>query len=287
MALRNQPYIPLYVQDFLTDEKLIECSAESTGVYIRLICILHKSEEYGKLLLKQKDKQTTKHLKNFALKLLKQMPYTIEVIEKSLQELLIEGVITIEDDYLYQKRMVRDNEVSIKRSESGQKGGKKTQFASKFAKAKVKANTENENEDENEDSKKKIDAAFVAFWNAYPNKKEKQETLKRWQKLKHTLPTIETILEAIKKQIAWRNNANGEFRPEWKNPATWLNRGCWDDELKSIGGTYGNRQTAGSSRGNYGRDRVLDPKAEDYFDAVTRELEANKAAEARAGKLPT
>jgi hypothetical protein len=90
MALRNQPYFPLYVQDFLTDEKLIECSAESTGVYIRLLCILHKSEEYGKLLLKQKDKQDLKRLKNFALKLLKQMPYTIAVIEKSLDELLNE-----------------------------------------------------------------------------------------------------------------------------------------------------------------------------------------------------
>jgi hypothetical protein len=146
MALRNQPYIPLYVQDFLTDEKLIECSAEATGVYIRLICVLHKSEEYGKILLKQKDKQSTKHLLNFASKLLKQMPYPIEVIERSLQELLIEGVITIDDDVLYQKRMVRDNDISIKRSECGQKGGKKTQFASKFAKAKVKANSENEYE---------------------------------------------------------------------------------------------------------------------------------------------
>ncbi|HOD31779.1 MAG TPA: hypothetical protein PKM79_09140 [Smithellaceae bacterium] len=151
MALRDQPYIPLYVQDFLTDEKLIECSAEATGVYIRLICILHKSEEYGKILLKQKDKQDVKHLKNFASKLLRQMPYSYEVIEKSLNELLTEGVIQIEGDYLFQKRMVRDNDISLKRSESGKKGGKKTQFASRFAKAKIQANTEDEYEYENED----------------------------------------------------------------------------------------------------------------------------------------
>ena len=43
MALRDQPYLPLYVQDFLTDEKLAECSAMATGVYIRLMCIMHKS----------------------------------------------------------------------------------------------------------------------------------------------------------------------------------------------------------------------------------------------------
>ena len=39
MALRDQPYLPLYVLDFLVDEKLAYCSAESTGVYIRLMCM--------------------------------------------------------------------------------------------------------------------------------------------------------------------------------------------------------------------------------------------------------
>ena len=149
MALRDQPYLPLYVQDFLTDEKLIECSAESTGVYIRLLCVLHKSEEYGKILLKQKDKQTDKQMENFALKLLKQMPYQIDVIKRSLEELISEGVLQIEDDVLYQKRMVRDNIISLKRAESGKKGGEKTQFALNFAKAKRQANTEDETEDEN------------------------------------------------------------------------------------------------------------------------------------------
>ena len=57
MSLRNQPYFPLYVQDFLTDEKLNCCSASSQGVYIKIMCLLHKSEVYGELMLKQKDKQ--------------------------------------------------------------------------------------------------------------------------------------------------------------------------------------------------------------------------------------
>ena len=57
MALKDQPYLPLYVDDFLSDEKLSLCSAESTGVYIRLMCLMHKSDEYGAVLLKQKFKQ--------------------------------------------------------------------------------------------------------------------------------------------------------------------------------------------------------------------------------------
>jgi len=161
MALRNQPYLPLYVQDFLTDEKLMECSASATGVYIRILCIMHKSETYGKILLKQKDKQTDKQVKNFALKFAKQFPYPVAVIEDALEELLAENVLQLDGDFLSQKRMVNDNKISEIRALTGSKGGKKTQsFAKEFAKAKIKANTEyeyeyeyeyeNENNNENE-----------------------------------------------------------------------------------------------------------------------------------------
>lgn len=124
MALRDQPYIPLYVMDFMTDEKLANCSAESTGVYIRLMCVLHKMEEYGVILLKQKDRQSGNILHDFALKLSRQMPYDVDCIERSLAELVEEGVVVLEKNKLYQKRMVKDGELSSKRAESGKKGGK-------------------------------------------------------------------------------------------------------------------------------------------------------------------
>jgi hypothetical protein len=73
---------------------------------------------------------------------------------------------------------------------------------------------------------------FLAFWKAYPNKKEKPEAFKIWNKLNGSRPPLEKIIEAINKQIEWRKNAKeGEFRPEWKHPSTWLNKGCWDDEV--------------------------------------------------------
>lgn len=150
MALRNQPYLPLYVQDFASDEKLAECSAESTGVYIRLMCLMHKSEEYGVILLKQNDKQKSSTCLNFATKLARHFPYSVEVIERSLDELVANGVVTMEDDRLIQKRMVKDNRISLSRSAAGKKGGDKTTFAQakKQAKgqAKHQANSENENE---------------------------------------------------------------------------------------------------------------------------------------------
>ena len=157
MALRNSPYLPLYVQDFLTDEKLADCSANANGVYIRLMCILHKSEPYGKILLKQKYKQNESMCLNFASMLLRQMPYMMSEIHDGLEELLDNKIIEIDGDYLLQKRMVKDGELSEKRAVAGQKGGKKSLgFCSSKSQSKTRskniskseANSENEIENE-------------------------------------------------------------------------------------------------------------------------------------------
>jgi len=123
MALRNQPYIPLYVQDVLTDEKLIECSMQSHGLYFRLMCILHKQEKYGKIVLKQKYKQKKSKFENFADMLCRQMPFDRKEIINCLIELSEENVINISEDYLLQKRMVKDGEISEIRAEVGKTGG--------------------------------------------------------------------------------------------------------------------------------------------------------------------
>jgi len=153
MALRDQPYLPLYIQDFMTDEKLMECSASTTGVYIRLMCIMHKSEQYGTILLKQKFKQTTKQINNFASQLAKFMPYDFNCILSALSELVDEKVLNIEGDFLIQKRMVKDALISEKRAKAGKKGGEETQKSipknkKKFAKAKVEAKPEIEIDNE-------------------------------------------------------------------------------------------------------------------------------------------
>lgn len=147
MALRNQPYLPLYVNDFISDEKLCQVSAESTGVYIRLMCLLHKSDTYGILLLKQSQKQNTCNKINFASVLTKQMPYEFQTVKKSLEELIDHNILLVEGDKLIQKRMVKDNEISEKRAIAGKKGGD-NRFALANAKPKSIANTEYENEDE-------------------------------------------------------------------------------------------------------------------------------------------
>lgn len=124
MSLRDKPYLPLYVQDFLTDEKLRECSASSYGVYITVMCVMHKSEEYGVLTLRDKQKQGDDNIMNFAIKLSKHLPFSVDVIASGLSELVDQGVLTLEGNRLYQKRMVRDAQLSQKRSAAGSAGGR-------------------------------------------------------------------------------------------------------------------------------------------------------------------
>jgi len=185
MALRNQPYLPLYIQDYLTDEKLNECSASTQGVYIKIMCVMHKSDEYGTILLKQKDKQNESKCLNFATKLSRLLPFTIDEINDAVCELVDEGVLIVDGDKLVQKRMVKDNALSNVRSESGKKGA----FAKANAKAKPSAkqlaNSESEYEDEIESE---LNNAFGIFWESYHSittkpKTDKEAALKYFSKL--------------------------------------------------------------------------------------------------------
>ena len=228
MALKDNPYLPLYTKDFSTDEKLRECSAQSVGVFIFLMCLFHKQDQYGKILLKQNDKQTDNQILNFAYKIGKHLPYNHEIIYSSLIELLDNNVIKIDGDFIYQKRMVEDNKLSEIRATVGSNGGKKT--AKKFAKAKVKAkliaNTDIEIDNEIEidiDNKNKIDLSFVDFeylevfelWLEY--KKEKKQSYKSQKSLEICYKNLikianndpEVARQIISNSIA--NNYSGLF----------------------------------------------------------------------------
>lgn len=60
MALTDQPYFPFYVDDYLTDEKLLMCDPASEGVYNRIICHLHKSDDYGRIIINEFEKAKLK-----------------------------------------------------------------------------------------------------------------------------------------------------------------------------------------------------------------------------------
>ena len=71
---------------------------------------------------------------------------------------------------------------------------------------------------------------FEIFWDAYPKKKSKETARKAFDKaIKKT--DLQTILDAVEKQKTtsdWMDHG-GQYVPY---PATWLNAGAWEDEIK-------------------------------------------------------
>ena len=153
MALTDQPYLPLYVDDYLSDEKLSQCDACSEGIYIRIICFLHKSESYGsikitpidKAKLKQKASKTASKIEakpeqkelieflgfeivEFALiveKVHALVRRDVEVVTTAIIDLIANDVIQFSDNVLSQKRMVKDGQKSEQRAIAGAKSKQK------------------------------------------------------------------------------------------------------------------------------------------------------------------
>ena len=77
------------------------------------------------------------------------------------------------------------------------------------------------------------DRDFNLFWEAYPKKVGKKASLKAFQNArKSDLPQIGILIAAIEQQRKsdqWRRDG-GQYIP---NPATWLNRGQWDDSIQA------------------------------------------------------
>ena len=231
MALRNQPYLPLYIQDYLTDEKLNMCSWQTQGIYIKILCILHKQEKYGIILFKQKDKQNLSKLNEFASILIRNLPCQKEDMILALEELIENKVLIINDNMLIQKRMVRDGEISEARSIAGKKGGGNPILF----KQKDKLIPEDEYEDENVIKVNNINIVFENFRTEYPGIKRGYTTefdnfKKKHKDWKDILPYL---LLKLEDQVKHRSKkaSFGSFVPEWKNLQTWINQRSWEEEI--------------------------------------------------------
>ncbi len=248
MALRENPYIPLYVQDYLTDEKLSCCSLSTQGVYIRIMCCLHKSETYGGILFKQIPKQNFSSEQYFSFILSKQTGVEMDEMQNAIEELLFYKVLKIEQrdgvDFLYQKRMVRDFEISQLRKTAGKKGGKKSILSKQNNKQTHKQNPEYENEyeynieNEYKDKEKGVtgektkadevevldELDFENVWALYGKKGNKKTSKSRWNKLplKSKRRAIIHIPEYVKA------TPDIQYR---KNLETYINQEVWNDEI--------------------------------------------------------
>jgi len=89
---------------------------------------------------------------------------------------------------------------------------------------------------------------FDQFWSVYPRKIGKEAARKAWRRIKPTADHLVKILAAIEKakvSYQWQKD-NGQYIP---HPATWLNQGRWDDEIKSI--NFGRPNSKCSNMNNF------------------------------------
>lgn len=262
MALRDHPYFPFYVQDYLTDERLLMCSWSTQGIYVRILCNLHKQDVYGAFLFKQNSKQSSKQnesiVEYFATILCRLIPCQHSEMENAITELLDNNVLSFDGEKLYQKRMYNDGIVSVKRSEAARKGGgnpvlKSSSKSKNLFKQNSKQNTENEIEYEYDNesinnkggvgektmdvSGRSTEVLFEEFRKLYPGTKRGHDTeLSTFRKHKDYRAAADKLLPALLNEIEWRiaTKAAGGFCPDWPHLSTWITQRRWEQELKPI-----------------------------------------------------
>ncbi len=254
MALTDQPYLPLYVDDLMNNNKLKMCSMESHGLLLSIMCVMHKEDDYGKILLKQKFKQSNNQVENFANQLAKLTAFDFANIVAPLQELIDEKVLLIDGDIILSKRMVKDAELSLKRSKAGKKGGVSTHKKSKdfdkdFAKAKNEANTVIENvneiviENENIIEPKKVVDLYHQFCKNLPKVKVLSDTRKRTIKLRLSQHGLNKINQVF--QLAGQSDfMNGSNKEGWTATFDWIMK--TNNFIKVLEGNFDNKNSNNS-----------------------------------------
>lgn len=254
MPRREQPYLPLYVMDFLTDEKLRECSAASVGVYIMLMCVMHKQEVYGTISLRPKDRQSEDILQDFATKLGKHLPFDNTTIAEALRELISEGVLHLEEETLVQKRMVRDADISEKRAAAGKKGSTATNAKNAATKDAEPVEAGEGGRNRQRGVCEEIAALYNEICVSFPKIKRLSEARKKAIKARLANGyTVESFRELF--QMAEASSfLKGKNDRNWQATFDWLIKDS--NMAKVIDGNYADNK--GGSYGTYaerGRDR--------------------------------
>ncbi|MDF1756936.1 MAG: hypothetical protein P1U74_01365 [Legionellaceae bacterium] len=74
---------------------------------------------------------------------------------------------------------------------------------------------------------------FEKFWDIYPNPKNKNSALNEFIKINPDETLFPKILSALTEQINHyqQQKLAGVWMPNWKHPANWLAKRCWEDEI--------------------------------------------------------
>ena len=80
--------------------------------------------------------------------------------------------------------------------------------------------------------KKSYSGDFLRFYQNYPKHTDKAEAFLVWKNLDGNRPDTDELIAAVNNQKAHKEHLvnTNQFCPEWKSPARWLRRKCWEDE---------------------------------------------------------
>jgi hypothetical protein len=117
-------------------------------------------------------------------------------------------------------------------------------------------------------------AEFQTFWQAYPqgHRTAKRKAEEKFIKARKAGVTLQVLLDALTGQIELRaaKTRQGEWVPEWCNPASWLHQRRWEDEIGGPPARAPNQQSPDDALFSY--LNVLRQKAPERYRQKLDEL---------------
>jgi hypothetical protein len=248
----EKPYVKWYGRDWLGDSTLRMLEVSDRGVWIDMLCIMMSGEPYGHLAVngvRMAEEQVARII-----------GLDVSTYKTHVKRLIALGVPSVTSDgVIYSRRLVKDHKKFQDGRKNGLKGGgnpaltglnkddsePESTIQNPEAKGGLKVpfigdeqntyiGTESESKDDKPKSKQERD--FDEFWKIYPRKKAKDAAFRAWIKSK-SKPDLTVILSSVKaqmKSVEWMKEG-GRFIPY---PATWINSGCWHDEVTAPASRY-------------------------------------------------
>jgi hypothetical protein len=220
----QNPWTKWYWQDWEADTGLRASSLASQGLWMRMLSIMARSKKKGFLL----DGESKMESKTLA----KLTGESVAFIEVLMAELESHAVYSQTDEgIIFNRRMVREAEISNIRSEVGRLGGRPKKQTESKSKSKTKAPSVSASVSEYK-NKEKSEGTFDQFWAKYPRKVERKVALKAYSALIESGVSPDDLSAAVDGYRAEIDRL-GTKEKYIKHAATFLHEDRWRDYLPS------------------------------------------------------
>lgn len=113
------PFLKFFPDEYLSDDKLRRCSLAARGLFMDMLCLMHKNDRRGYLQLATGEPWPLDQLARIC-------GHPTDQMNQLLRELFSAGVFSAEPTgVLYSRRMVKEHKLYLELSKAGAKGGRK------------------------------------------------------------------------------------------------------------------------------------------------------------------